>query len=285
MRAADDERVLIMMRKWLSTGAILLTLCGGVALGNYAATQGSGTTFGSIVIGGVHFVSSLICDATTANQCAAVSAGGAIKVDGSAVTQPVGNTQASTTSGQSGPLVQCAVTTAAPTYTTAQTDPFSCDTSGNVRVNVTNTNANGQATMANSSPVVIASNQSNVPVINIPTGTSGNALTAVTCGSAVSSCVIKNAAGNFYGVYAECTSACWLMVFNSASAPSNGATTAGTASGNLVECVDIAANSSRSITYPVLSVNYSVGVTAVISSTACATLTLSTVGFIRGTVL
>lgn len=44
--------------------------------------------------------------------------------------------QGSTTSGQTGLLVQCAVTTGAPTYTTAQTDPLNCDTGGNLRVNV-----------------------------------------------------------------------------------------------------------------------------------------------------
>jgi len=122
-------------------------------------------------------------------------------------------------------------------------------------------------------------------IVNNPTTASGSALTGVTCGSAASSCVLKASPGNFYGVYAECTSACWLMVFNSTSAPSNGATTAGTASGNLVECVDVPASSARSITYAVLPVNYSVGITVAISSTACATLTLSTVGFIRGTVM
>lgn len=42
--------------------------------------------------------------------------------------------QGSTTSGQSGPLVQGAVTTAAPTYTTGQTDPISLTTAGAVRV-------------------------------------------------------------------------------------------------------------------------------------------------------
>lgn len=47
--------------------------------------------------------------------------------------QPTNAAQASTTSGQTGNLVQCAVTTSAPTYTTAQTDPLSCDTAGNVR--------------------------------------------------------------------------------------------------------------------------------------------------------
>lgn len=79
------------------------------------------------------------------------------KVDGSAVTQPVSGTitanigttnglaldasvsgvlvsQGSTTSGQKGPLVQGAVTTAAPSYTTAQTSPISLTTAGAVRV-------------------------------------------------------------------------------------------------------------------------------------------------------
>ena len=44
------------------------------------------------------------------------------------------NAQASATSGEKGPLAQCAVTTSAPGYTTAQTDPLSCNTSGGLRV-------------------------------------------------------------------------------------------------------------------------------------------------------
>lgn len=97
----------------------------------------------------------------------------AVKVDGSAVTQPVSGTfwqatqpvsgtvtsnigttnglaldtsvnglllaQGSTTSGQSGTLVQTATTTSAPTYTTAKTNPLSTDTSGNLRTSVNNT--------------------------------------------------------------------------------------------------------------------------------------------------
>lgn len=43
------------------------------------------------------------------------------------------NAQGSTTSGQTGPLVQGAVTTAAPTYTTAQTNPLSLTTAGALR--------------------------------------------------------------------------------------------------------------------------------------------------------
>lgn len=106
------------------------------------------------------------------------------------------------------------------------------------------------------------------------------------CGSAVSSCVLKSSPGNLFTVYAECTAACWLMVFNSVAAPSNGSTTAGpgNTSGNMVECFDIAAGGSKSVSYLPYAAPYSVGVTAVISSTACATLTLSTVGFVSGSV-
>ena len=48
--------------------------------------------------------------------------------------QPTNAAQGSSTSGQTGPMVQGAVTTAAPTYTTAQTSPLSLDTAGNLRV-------------------------------------------------------------------------------------------------------------------------------------------------------
>lgn len=106
------------------------------------------------------------------------------------------------------------------------------------------------------------------------------------CGSAVSSCVLKSSPGNLFTVYAECTAACWLMVFNAVSAPSNGSTTAGpgNTSGNMVECFDIAAAGSKSVSYLPYASPYSVGITAVISSTACATLTLATTGFISGSV-
>lgn len=53
-----------------------------------------------------------------------------------AANQPTAAAQASTTSGQTGHLVQCAATTSAPSYTTAQTNPVSCDLAGNVRVAV-----------------------------------------------------------------------------------------------------------------------------------------------------
>jgi len=113
----------------------------------------------------------------------------------------------------------------------------------------------------------------------------GIGITPVVGGSAVSSLVLKNAPGNLYSVYAECSAACWLMVFNATAAPSNSSTTAGVASGNMVECIPIAAGGSGSINYasgpPAV---YTVGITAAISSTTCATLTLATTGFIHGMV-
>lgn len=56
--------------------------------------------------------------------------------------------QASTTSGQSGTLMQGAVTTASPTYTTAQTSPLSLDTSGSLRVAIVSGAGSGGTAIA-----------------------------------------------------------------------------------------------------------------------------------------
>lgn len=131
---------------------------GTVSLPTGAATsanQTNGTQQAQIVQGG---------------NTATVTASSALKVDGSATTQPISGTvtanqggtwsvtanagtnlntsalaldtsvngiivsQGSTTSGEKGPLIQGAVTTAAPTYTTAQTSPLSLTTAGALRV-------------------------------------------------------------------------------------------------------------------------------------------------------
>lgn len=116
-----------------------------------------------------------------------------------------------------------------------------------------------------------------------PSSAASAGITPVVGGSAVSSLVLKATPGNLYSVYAVCTSACWLQIFNAISAPGNGATTAGVASGNMVECVPITAGSIGGVNYlPGPPAVYSVGITAMISSTNCATLTASTVGFVHG---
>lgn len=107
--------------------------------------------------------------------------------------------QGSTTSGQTGALVMGAVTTAAPSYTTAQSSPLSLTLAGALRVDASATtqpvsaatlplpagastssnqatansslssidgklNSLGQKTMANSTPVTLASDQTTLPV-------------------------------------------------------------------------------------------------------------------------
>lgn len=72
--------------------------------------------------------------------------------------------QASTTAGQQGPLNQGAVTTAAPTYTTAQTNPLSLTTAGGLR-----TDQSSQAGTAITSVPVAAGTGTltgNAPVVN-----------------------------------------------------------------------------------------------------------------------
>lgn len=80
------------MRKFLLSLVALVGLSTALAYGNYTMTQGAGTTFGSTIVGGIHYVQMFVCDLTTPGQCAAVSAAGAVKVDGSAVTQPISGT-------------------------------------------------------------------------------------------------------------------------------------------------------------------------------------------------
>lgn len=59
--------------------------------------------------------------------------------------------QGSTTSGQTGSLIQGAVTTVAPTYTTATTNPFSLDVNGALRVAITSGAGSGGTALADRS--------------------------------------------------------------------------------------------------------------------------------------
>lgn len=151
-------------------------------------------------------------------------------------------------------------------------------TTGNTSLGSIVTNTTGIATAANQTT-------GNNSLAAIVTNTANTAITPVIAGSAASSAVLKASAGSLYGVYANSTAAGWLMVFNATSAPGNGATTAGTASGNLQDCIPISAGGSNFLNYnPGPPEAFSVGITAVVSSTACATLTLATTGFIHGSV-
>lgn len=65
-----------------------------------------------------------------------------------ATAAKLNNAQASTTAGETGPLVQGAVTTAAPTYTTAQTSPLSLTTAGALRTDASATTQPVSGTVA-----------------------------------------------------------------------------------------------------------------------------------------
>ena len=106
-----------------------------------------------------------------------------VNLAGSLRTTGGGVAQASTTSGELGPLVQGAVTTAAPTYTTATTNPLSLDTAGNLRVSTTPaagavTTVTGNLTNNNAAPA--ANNVGVLPFLANaanPTWTEGDLVT------------------------------------------------------------------------------------------------------------
>lgn len=120
---------------------------------------------------------------------------GLLRVDGSSVTQPISAStlplptgaateatlakltlaQGSTTSGQTGALVLGAVTTAAPTYTTAQSSPLSLTTAGALRVD-----ASGSTQPVSGTVTIVQPTGTNLHVVvdasALPTGAATSAL-------------------------------------------------------------------------------------------------------------
>jgi hypothetical protein len=80
------------------------------------------------------------------------ASGTAIPVSGTVTASGVA--QASTTSGQTGTLVQGATTTSAPTYTTAQTNPLSLTTAGSLRTVDNASVAQASTTAAQVGPLI-----------------------------------------------------------------------------------------------------------------------------------
>jgi hypothetical protein len=100
-----------MIRKSLLTAAALLSLGGVGALANYTATQGTGTTFGSVIVGGAHYAQQFLCDLTTPGQCAAVDATGNLSVKSSTLSTAANQTTTNTNLGAPG-ATACASDTA-----------------------------------------------------------------------------------------------------------------------------------------------------------------------------
>ena len=77
----------------LFVGILIASLVGAAAYAtNYTVTQGSGTTFGSIVVATVNYAQQLVCDPTTPTQCLGInSSGQATVVVANASTDPCVN--------------------------------------------------------------------------------------------------------------------------------------------------------------------------------------------------
>jgi hypothetical protein len=146
---------------------------------------------------------------------------GALRIDGSGTTQPVSGTvtanqggtwnitnisgtislptgaatetslaklaqtQGSTTSGQSGPLILGAVTTASPTYTTGQSSPLSLDTTGALRITGSISASNPSVSTTGSAPPASATYIGGSVTTAAPSYTTGqmSALSLTTAGA------------------------------------------------------------------------------------------------------
>jgi len=135
------------MRKIFLSIAILAGLASQAsAADNYGATAGSGLVFGAKDATSVYYPRHILCDNTTVAQCLAVDASGRITVIGNGTFAAQINGFTSWAGGTLGAMAAYG------------TSPGAVNVPG-VNAFVTNTLAAGQATMANSSPIVIASNQ------------------------------------------------------------------------------------------------------------------------------
>jgi hypothetical protein len=101
------------------------------------------------------------------------------------------------------------------------------DSTLGLSVQVTNANANGQAVMASSAPVVIASNQSTLPVGLVPVTSGGLTIKSVLIASGTNATSVKASAGQLYKVEITNNSAniAYLKIYNTAGTPTAGSGT------------------------------------------------------------
>lgn len=113
--------------------------------------------------------------------------------------------QGSTTLGQNGVLVQGAVTTSNPSYTTAQTNPLSLDTSGGLRVHIIANDTGGTGTSSTDNSAFTAGSTSITPIGGFYHSTIDTVTDGRTAAVAIDSkrnmfIVLRDAAGNARGV-------------------------------------------------------------------------------------
>lgn len=159
--------------------------------------------------------------------------------------------------------IACAYNASPPTVASGNAIWVQCDTNGKL------------ITSGSGSAVIGYSNSASVAIP--PTVGGPNVASISPC----------SATCNFYGGYMTTgATAGWIFIINAISKPADGAITVGTGAGQLQDCISIPANASVSLNdKPGPPTRFSTGVTIVLSSTTCGTLTNSaTAQFIKGSV-
>lgn len=134
------------MKKFILAFTAIISIGMAAAFANYAMTQGAGTTFGSVIVGGFHYVQMFVCDLTTPAQCQSVSAGGAASVNvTNAPTLETGRVPSNIISGQAGIAGGSGSSGASTTRVIAATDQgtniTATDCSGTITTGATAQNA------------------------------------------------------------------------------------------------------------------------------------------------
>jgi hypothetical protein len=156
-------------------------VAGSANIGTVAVT-GTVPVSGTVALSGTSAVSGAVTVSSgtvTLSGSPTVTATGTVALAaGTAVVGVVGNTQGSTTSGQSGPLIQAAVLTSAPTYVTAQTSPLTMTTAGALRVDGSAVTQPVSGTVAVSTLPALVAGSANIGTVTatgtvstVPTGT------------------------------------------------------------------------------------------------------------------
>ena len=157
--------------------------------GTVAATQSGTWNIGTVTTltgitnalpAGTNVIGHVIADSgSTTAVTGTVTVSGTVTANAGTGTLATSNAalalaQASTTSGQTGPIIQGAVTTSAPTYTTAQTDPLSLTTAGALRVDGSGVTQPVSGTVTTTPP---SNASTNIAQINGVTPLMGNGAT------------------------------------------------------------------------------------------------------------
>lgn len=122
------------------------------------------------------------------------------------------------------------------------------------------------------------------PVIPVPVSQPNFALAPQIAAAASTLAVKTSGGGNLYDAYGTNSSGStiYLYAFNSATAPSSGSVTAGTAAGNYQDCIAIQAGTSQSLLVAGEPPEpFSAGIYLGASSAACGTFTPTSIAFMK----